>query len=223
MKETNNHVGETVGVFKIIELMPYRDADGHALYKGVCKQCGLEKVSRYNSFKETIKCTHIGIDGKTTNYSVGWTNERIRKLFYGMKRRCYNEKDKAYRWYGAKGIKICDDWLNNPFLFEKWSLNNGYKDNLTIDRIDYSPDNCRWIPNNDNAKYKSTTFIINVNGAEHTGRDWSIILGLGINVINNYVRKYGLDNTIEFIKRFKANPNLRPNNRNQSIYSVYMN
>ena len=227
MKETNNHLGETVGVFKIIELMSYRDTDGHALYKGVCKKCGLEKVSRYNNFKETTKCTHIGIDGKVINYHVGWTNNRIRNLFHGMKQRCYNKNEKSYKWYGAKGIKICDEWLDNPLLFEKWSFNNGYNDNLTIDRInedkDYSPDNCRWISNSDNAKYKSTTSVINVDGEEHTGKDWSKMLGLGINRINTYIREYGLDNTIEFIKRFRANPNLRHNNRNKSIYNVYMN
>ena len=116
---------------------------------------------------------------------------------------------------------------NNPKLFEEWSLQNGYTDELTIDRIDedkdYSPDNCRWIPNVDNTKYKSTTSVINVDGEVHTGKDWSKILGLGTNTINTYVRKYGLYDTIEFIKRYMANPNLKPFNRNQSIYSVYMN
>ena len=227
MKETNNHVGETVGVFKIVEMMSYRDVDGHALYKGICEECGLKRIARYSDLKKVNKCVHIGIDGKTTKYHyVGWTNERIRRLFYGMKRRCYNKKDRAYRWYGAKGIKVCSEWLKNPLLFEEWSLSNGYEDTLTIDRInenkDYSPDNCRWIPLDKNVKYKSTTSVINVDGEEHTGRDWSKVLGLSTNIINTYIREYGLDNTIEFIKRFKINPTLRPNNRGQSIYSVYM-
>ena len=50
-----------------------------------------------------------------------------------MKQRCYNPNEKSYKWYGAKGIKICDEWINSPKSFEEWSLQNGYNDNLTID------------------------------------------------------------------------------------------
>lgn len=117
--------------------------------------------------------------------------------------------------------------MDNPELFEKWAIENGYEDNLTIDRIDenkdYSPDNCRWKTNKDNSKYKSTTSIIDVNGEVHTGKDWAKILGLGVNIINTYIRKYGLSNTIEFIKRYKVNPNLKNNRKRKSIYDLYMN
>lgn len=68
-----------------------------------------------------------------------------------MKQRCYNEKDKGYKNYGGRGIKICDEWLNkeNGFInFYNWAINNGYKEGLSIDRINndgnYEPNNCRW-------------------------------------------------------------------------------
>lgn len=157
-----------------------------------------------------------------------WSNSRIGRIFRDMKQRCYNKNGKDYRWYGAKEIKVCDEWLNNPKSFEEWALNNGYADELTIDRIDenkdYSPDNCRWITNIQNSKYKSTTFIINVDGEIHTGKDWSKILGFGVNTINKYIKKYGLDNTIEFIKRYLKNPELRLSiSGNKNIYNLYMN
>lgn len=222
-----NHIGETIGVFTIVEQMPYKDTDGHVLYKGVCNECGYERIARYYNLKETKECTHIRLDGEVAFCKTNWNNKRIKKIFNGMKQRCYNNKNKSYRWYGAKGIKICNEWMNNPKLFEEWAIQNGYNDSLTIDRIDenkdYSPDNCRWITGLNNTKYKSTTSLINVNGEKHTGREWSEALGLGINVINTYIRKYGLDNTTEFIKRYIENPSLRPSNRNQSIYSSYMN
>ena len=223
---SKNHVGETVGVFTIVEQMPYKDEDGHALYKGVCNECGFERIARYYDLRVSTKCVHIRVDGKVAFSLTNWDNERIKTIFNGMKQRCYNREEESYRWYGAKGIKICDEWLNNPKSFEEWSLQNGYNDNLTIDRIDenkdYSPDNCRWVGNVQNAKYKSTTSLINVDGEVHSGKDWARILGLGINTINKYVQKYGIENTKEFIKKFRSKP-VKRFKRNQSYYELYMN
>jgi hypothetical protein len=107
-------------------------------------------------------------------------------------------------------------------------LDNGYEANLTIDRIDstkdYCPDNCRWVTLEDNAKYKSTTRVLDVDGELHTGRDWAVKLGLGVNMINNYVRRYGEDNTKQFIKRVLKNPD-KVNSRQgkQTLYNLYMN
>ena len=143
-----------------------------------------------------------------------------------MKSRCYNKEDKNYRWYGAKGIKICDEWLDNPKAFEEWAMNHGYSDNLTIDRKDenknYCPENCTWVTLENNSKYKSTTSLVEVDGEIHTGREWSEKLGLGINVINTYIRKYGEKNTKEFIRCYLNNPGCKPKNA-QSYYDLYIN
>ena len=221
----DKYVGKQVGVYQITELMPYRHQDGHAIYKGICVECGFVRFGKIDDLKDAIKCRHIGIDGQYRHSTV-WENHRIGKIFRGMKRRCYNENDNSYQWYGAKGVKVCDEWMANPKLFEDWSLSHGYSDGLTIDRIyedkDYCPDNCRWIPNNDNAKYKSTTSLITANNETHTGQDWARILGFGAHTINKYVRKYGLDNTIKFIEVYLKNPGLKPKSR-QSYYDLYMN
>ena len=121
-----------------------------------------------------------------------------------MKRRCYDVENQDYDIYGGKGVKICDEWLTCPEEFEHWSYVNGYKENLTIDRMDsdgdYSPDNCRWVTLSDNAKYKSTTKITEVCGVEHTGREWSEVFGLGTNTINTYLRTYPEELVHDFIE-----------------------
>ncbi len=232
MKENNFdprcHIGETHGIYTIIDMLDKKDKYGHYIYVGECNECGYKKYSHYGSFtskSQKNSCNHIVLGNKYIQ-QIRWKNGRIKSIFHGMKLRCYNKQEKDYRWYGEKGIKICSEWLNNPLLFEEWSLQNGYNDNLTIDRInedmDYSPDNCRWIPSKNNSKYKSTTFLINVDGEVHTGREWSKILKLGINRINTYIGKYGMESTIEFIRRFIKNPNKKPKGK-QSYFNLYMN
>ena len=73
---------------------------------------------------------------------------RLATIFKGMKERCYNPDTEAFRYYGAKGVKVCDEWLDHPVMFYLWSMSHGYMNGLSIDRIDprgdYEPSNCRW-------------------------------------------------------------------------------
>ena len=81
-----------------------------------------------------------------------------------MKQRCYNSNNKDYYNYGARGIKVCDEWRNSYLNFHNWAYANGYNDMLSIDRIDvngdYEPDNCRWVDKNIQANNKSCTIYI---------------------------------------------------------------
>lgn len=224
---SNDIIGTRIGIYDVLYECEDRASDGHKLYHVKCIICEREFDMIKSQIGKAKHCAHIGLGGAKIAFSskYSWANPKLAKIFLGMKKRCYKSSDKSYRWYGAKGIKICDEWLNNPKLFEDWAFASGYSDGLTIDRIkedlDYCPENCRWITASKNSKYKSTTRMITVCGISKTGREWSDFIGIGTNTINNYVRKYGINNTIEFIEKYIKNPTLQPKG-GQSYYDLYM-
>lgn len=84
----------------------------------------------------------------TANTKHGHTRTRLYRIWNCMKNRCYRKVYHAYKHYGGRGITICDEWKNNFQAFYDWAMANGYRDDLSIDRIDsnknYNPFNCRW-------------------------------------------------------------------------------
>lgn len=100
------------------------------------------------------------------NYKHGLRHTRIYKVWTGMKKRCYNQNDKDYEYYGGRGIKVCEEWKNSPEKFAEWALSHGYDEHAqygecTLDRIDvdkdYNPSNCRWITIADQQRNKRNT------------------------------------------------------------------
>ena len=77
------------------------------------------------------------------------TRNSLRDIYHGMIRRCHDPRRKDYCKYGARGIKVCDEWRQSFEAFEAWALSHGYRDGLTLDRIcnnrGYAPGNCRWV------------------------------------------------------------------------------
>lgn len=190
-------------IYEILEELDEKSNDGHKLYRVKCKFCGFETRMQLRHTKLAKNCKHLANGGSYIRHDYSWENKRIEKIFSGIKKRCYSKTDKSYRWYGEKGIKVFQDWIENPLNFEKWAIENGYRDDLTIDRIDpkedYNPSNCRWISMIDNSKYKSTTSMTEVNGEKHTGREWAEVLCVGTNVINSMLREHGEKITKRFI------------------------
>jgi hypothetical protein len=82
--------------------------------------------------------------------------ERLYQIWATMKSRCLNKNNSCYRRYGGRGIIVCDSWSSDYSTFREWAIGNGYKNNLTIDRIDndsgYCPSNCQWITGEENSR-----------------------------------------------------------------------
>lgn len=112
----------------------------------------------------------------------GGKNTKLYQVWCAMKQRCENQKSKHYKWYGAKGVAICAELKHDYASFRDWAYLNGYKEGLTIDRIDtsgnYSPQNCRWATKKEQANNQTTTIKLEYKGVEKPLHEWAESIGV---------------------------------------------
>lgn len=126
---------------------------------------------------------------KTTH---GMSRSRLYHIWNSMKMRCANPKAISYKYYGGKGITVCEEWQTfEPFW--RWAGANGYADGLTIDRIDnngnYTPDNCRWATPKEQQNHTSYTRILEHHGEKRSVMEWSENLGIPSTTLYNRLRR----------------------------------
>lgn len=104
-----------------------------------------------------------------------------------MKQRCYNNNDRDYKDYGARGITVCDEWKNDFMSFYDWAINNGYDDTLTIDRIDvngnYEPNNCQWATRKQQSRNRRNIKQYTINGETHCLSEWCELLNINFDMV----------------------------------------
>ena len=119
--------------------------------------------------------------------------ERLYETWKNMKRRCYDPTNKRAKFYSEKGVRVCDEWLDDYSAFREWAMANGYNDNLTLDRIDndgdYCPANCRWATAKIQANNQSRNRLLTYMGETLTMSEWADKLGITYGTINHRVQR----------------------------------
>lgn len=176
-----------------------KDKNGHSRFLCRC-DCGNEIIVLSTNLirNHTRSCgckKGYYITNKKTKHGMSH-NSRLYRIYVKMKCRCYNSANPSYKNYGGRGIKIFDKWLDeeNGFMnFYEWAINNGYQDNLSIDRIDnngnYEPSNCRWATDFEQANNKRNNHYITYKGETHTVAEWSRIIGIGYSSMQRRLKK----------------------------------
>lgn len=144
--------GKRFGRLTAIECVG-RDVRGNSLWKCVC-ECGNTVIAHSQKLKagkvKSCGCYNrdLIISRNKARKDKRGRDERLYRIFYGMRTRCYNKNEPQYKNYGERGICVCDEWLNDFYAFQSWALSHGYDPKLSIDRINndgnYEPSNCRW-------------------------------------------------------------------------------
>lgn len=152
-----------------------RDRNGmvRIYWKCIC-DCGNEEYANTSALlgghKQSCGCLQREAARKAkTKYGI--SRSRIYKILTGMRQRCENPNNSAWEHYGGRGIKVCSEWDNakdGAINFYNWSMQNGYKDELTIERIDvngnYCPENCMWVTWKEQHLNTRNTLKVTYNG-----------------------------------------------------------
>lgn len=173
----------------------------------VCRcDCGNEKdILTYNLTAMKSKSCGCVRGKKLGNFSRthGQSHTRLYSVYKGIKQRCLNKNNPAYKYYGGKGVVIDEGWLKDFLVFKDWAYKHNYKEGkgLSIDRIDpngnYSPENCRWVSLSKQQNNKLNSFFITIDNEKLTVAEWAQKKGMHHQSL--YSRIYRLFESLDVI------------------------
>lgn len=187
---------------RLVVIGPHKLVNGYLRWKCAC-ECGAEKwIDTYNltsGHTKSCGCFQREMASKK-NKTHGGTGSRLHNVWRTILQRCNNPNVKTYQYYGGKGVTLCKEWEDFA-SFRNWSVHNGYKKGLTIDRIDsagdYEPSNCRWVSlrrniaqsrrklADEDAKFIRKLYGINFFTQKELAELFSIGRGTINNIVNN--------------------------------------
>ena len=130
-------------------------------------------------------------------------------VWCGMKERCNNPNSENYKWYGGRGIRVCEEWNNNFYSFYTWAINNGWEKGLELDRQDnmkdYCPENCKWITHKQQCRNRRSNVCIEINGISLLMCEWEERFNLRKKSLTKMKYRHGEEYMINHIKGLLEN------------------
>ncbi|MBF0437464.1 MAG: hypothetical protein HQL77_19170 [Magnetococcales bacterium] len=192
MAKSNNIVGKVIG--RLVVLSPFNIPKPGKYWKCRC-ECGFETVQSTANLNYAAKrgknigckCAREASIFKAAKAAVqvlrkhGLSHSKLHWMYDNMMKRCYRPGTNRYERYGGRGISVCKEWREDRTAFYEWALEHGWKEGLSIDRIDvdgdYTPLNCRFIPIEKQSSNTSRNRFLEWNGKRQTVSDWARELG----------------------------------------------
>lgn len=206
-------IGKRFGKLTVIDKSKERAKNGTIKYLCKC-DCGNTSIIRGDHLRsgETLSCGCLIKKYGTSKYvkqGQSTLNKRLYQIYDKMKQRCNNKNTTNYKDYGGRGITICDEWLNDFMVFYDWSMNNGYKDNLSIDRINvdgnYEPSNCRWVDMKTQNNNTRRNVYLTYKGKKQSISQWGKELGISLSNIYYRYHKGWTDKECLFGRGYNEN------------------
>lgn len=221
-KDIHDHIGEHYGSLTVVGIQyDYRRKENVAVCKCECgrttlarfdklkdgrkKSCGCqngifhtdadyidERARQYIQFCIWEHNSSKKKNDESEYHRLINQNKKLYWIWQGMLKRCTRPTYYKYQNYGGRGITVCAEWQTFRG-FHKWAVNNGYADNLSIDRIDtngnYEPSNCRWTDQKTQQNNKRNNFFVNIDGEIHSASQWATYLGVTSGTIRERTKR----------------------------------
>jgi hypothetical protein len=153
---------------------------------------GGSQMSDNDFFVLPAKRRNLPPDHTTHGHSKGFRHTKVYSVWHLMVQRCTNPNCKGWKWYGSRGITVCDRWRS----FENFLADMGEPPSPehSIDRYpdndgNYEPGNCRWATAKEQANNKRNNKLISYNGQTKTLQGWADMLGVKANTLNYRLRR----------------------------------
>lgn len=204
MKGRRNLIGEKFNLLEVKSQAASKNKN--RMWNCLC-DCGCYTIISTDALGRTKSCGCLqkkqqkNLAKTNTTHGLSYENgkhTRLYNIWSSMKDRCYNKNSVHYKkWYGSRGITICSEWKNDYETFHKWAMDNGYQDDLTIERINnngnYELSNCKWIPQSEQLNNYSNNVLVEVDGVKITLMQASIKIGINYKTIHNRISKLKWD------------------------------
>lgn len=194
MRRKTDLEGKRIGRIVVVDYSHINNRS-EAVYNLLC-DCGKAyKLNRAEIKKLTgvgcKDCYRKSLPKLSTTHGASYS--KLYRKWLSMIQRCCNPNCRIFKFYGAKGVAICDEWRSSFEKFSEWAKSSGYVDGLTIDRIDvfkgYSPDNCRWATNKEQSLNRRNTKRYEIDGVSRTIGEWCESFDISPNMARARVRR----------------------------------